>query len=411
MPDLPDSGADFGDPPVDAMITPLDGFDVLPPDLGDPGPEDLGLPPIDMGEPDMPPVSDGGIRLPDDVEPLPEECQHRTAAPCLCPDGSEGVVFCEGTDWLPSCECAPEPWSPDVSEDCREDQPEWCDAMDNDCDGIVDEGHVCPSMVLDHTLPAEGTVWAQNVRPGRSPELARLWPVADHQALAGFDREEGIVRSALDGTFFHIKEGSGTFLLRESASDVPLSFPPCGLFADFERLPNGETVYRCDSTLRRNNGMLITEDIDPETQEWLAATVSGRVVLASPGGMPNLFVVERNGSVRDLGRPYGDWEGSLAGRTRATVAGESVFFASYRVFSGRVEAVIHRLDADTGSVFLVRRMPIVHVAADGIALPDGRFFAREDESLRYSRIAEYPPRGAAREHTGFPYRPVYQPNP
>src|SRR4051812_47346786 len=74
--------------------------------------------------------------------------------PCICIDGTSGAQVCRPDGSLAACACASNSGAcPAVR------SQEYCDGLDNDCNGIVDDGEACPDPAVANTTPFTGGVY------------------------------------------------------------------------------------------------------------------------------------------------------------------------------------------------------------------------------------------------------------
>lgn len=258
---------------------------------------------------------------------------------------------------------------------CVEGDYDWCDGRDNDCDGIIDEGHPCPSADVSNTLPVTGVVMAVIPEPTDEDRIAlrRIWP--DRSDTVGdFDHDSsGSVSPAGPGRYTYRSRSNALYEWRMGA-DVEVDTPPCFYerewFFDYDGA--GTIYYVCDGTLRRGLGELVVPSFPGEGTVY-RVTESGRALF------------------REVSRPYeptwlgtagvhtaidfGQWSGRFwHAVVHPTVVGDSVFHVMHRDFRGtsRHEKVIFRLDAGEETALLVRRVPALDFSNQRVmALPDG----------------------------------------
>jgi len=342
----------------------------------------------DLSLSDPPSGIPDGFPAPPDAGPIPETCIEGTADRCLCPDGAEGAAYCRAGSWG-ECECPTEPPDGDPSAGCREEDPEWCDRRDNDCDGEVDEGHVCPDLSVSNTLPVTGSVWSYRAGEGIVSVLEPFWPATDDEPLGGFDLRPNPVIPGPDGRVFYGSNWDGTFELNPDGPDRAVSTRHCVHYIRPKFSGSGEAIYACSGVVRREGGTVIAEI--PWSVSVVAVTESGRALLRV-NGEPDWYLLGVDGTIDSV--PLGHWEGELRSHSGATVSGEQIFFAVWRERESEDdEAIVFRLNADTGTASIVRRVPNTRY---GIALPDGRFFARLARTEPSAPILEFPPDGPPR---------------
>ena len=342
------------------------------------------------------PLADGAAPLADGATPsadagpaLPEDCTSGTAAPCGCAMG-RGFRYCTETGWSADCECPVPPGVatdggtdfPDASLPCTGD-PEWCDGADNDCDGLIDEGYVCPDSTVHAALPFSGTVYGYfeycdttcyhysffPIAPAMPDESPREADVEiDRTARVLFRPDGELAYLDSEGTVWRIAEGA----------DPEIPTPPCfsGVpWFDFDGA--GRFYYLCGTTVRRGNGEIVHAALpsSPDLFDDSRVLASGRII-ARVGSNAHV-ILELDGTTSAPWSPTG-WSGTMifANYVYDTqVQGESAFLVYRRTYRGgtRNELVIFRADGAAHTFTLMRRIPVGEFPEDGVALPDGRF--------------------------------------
>lgn len=236
-------------------------------------------------------------------------CVPGASVPCRC-GSAAGAATCSAEGIFGACTCAPDAGEPpcasgvrracacgppgrhgEGTEICRPDRTwgacegctcggvETCTGDDDDCDGTIDEGHVCPDDTLGVTSPFGGTLWVS----GRMRTLARAQLVPIYPARgAPFSAEytfqptwamgpHGEIFAVVDSTIRQVApvdiEGptppcrSGETLLRFFAGDVPAYL--CGL-----RYFVGRRVFLMEVTYAQPMGdgsvLVVRGDAAPE---------------------------------------------------------------------------------------------------------------------------------------------------
>ncbi|MFW5876972.1 MAG: hypothetical protein ACOCXM_09560 [Myxococcota bacterium] len=399
---------------------------------------------------------DAQVTQPDGGE-ANEPCLPETGLPCDCGDGVIGYQYCTDDRVWGSCECpvaapipgddggpggGPEdggsnPWTdggypdgavvdggglasdggpatdggrpdPQPPGGCTGD-PEWCDGYDNDCDGVADNGEVCPDASIAHTHPFDGSVWLSRWGSG-SKAVMQVWPTPDPSTLRDLaERRSSNFLVGPRGDLY--ASGNGIVRYGDGGDFTIVPTPPC--FDEvrpgfgFDGL--GRLVYRCDDTLRRANGELMNDDF---SQSIRAVLTNGRMVVLDFMST-NVTFVEPDGSFVSEA-PTSEWVGSMY-LTFALAMEDLAYVTFARTYRRGTcqEAVVFRVDGVTGRWSKVRRVPI---SSDGqpslIGLPDGTVIQRLDASVEQGDdfLVEYPPGGAARVvwHEPSITPPLYQ---
>lgn len=334
----------------DADVTGMDGSAPSPSDASVPAD---GRPP-GSGDGSTPTGRDGSL-------PFVGACVPRTHVPCACPDGlPSGWAECVDGEVSSECECGVPPAAdgPEPPGGCTND-PEWCDGYDNDCDGVVDNGHVCPDSSVANAVPFTQTVWLlgwQLTTGCQYGDLQRIYPTVgtERRGTLPCGPAVGIVRIRPGDQAIHYGSES---ILRDvdGPMDEVADNPPCYLdgaarAAGFAFGPGDQLHYRCENELRRGNGERVTDSFP-----WhIEAVLSSGRILATRMGQPVLF--DTDGS--EISRaPYDEFIGEMrVSPDSASTEGDHGFIAATRsIADGRREVVVFRVDGD-GTWSLVRRV-------------------------------------------------------
>lgn len=336
---------------------------------------------------------------------------------CACASGERGAQACQSDGRYAACVCdgrsldagiedaartrdvaatdarTPRDAARADSPLCFDPREELCDGRDNDCDGIADEGHVCPDDSIHFTEPFAGGVWFRGTLTeglGGQDAVQRFWP----SVTDGYHR---IYDSYVSRVLFRQSDGalyfsSSSGLHEASPGEPTLPTLPCvnGPFG-FDDL--NRAYYVCGETLFRD-GMPLLASIS-----WLEAVLpSGRSIVVRPDLRNATFLLlDVDGT--ELSRlSFPDWSGTFSALTASSsVQGERAWLMVAREIDP-VEYVVVRVDGNTGAWDVVRRLRSTPLGPYRIALPNGHvLFDRQDAfaSSTYEFV-DLPPDGPPR---------------
>jgi hypothetical protein len=272
---------------------------------------------------------------------------------------------------------------------------ESCDGRDNDCDGVIDNGHVCPDDTVAFVEPFAGGVWFL----GETTEavVQRFWPTLGSYRSLPSPYPPTFAFRASDGALHYTVVFSG--LHRAGMGEPTVPTPPCPEVTGFFGFDAMDRLYYvCGRTLTRDGTPLISD------VAWVEAVLpSGRTVaVRGDFGAFRFTLVDVDGTeLSELSLP--DWSGTfepLPGN--ATVQGARAWVMALRTLpDASTELVVLRVDGDTRQWNVVRRLPMIaNINYARIALPDGHvLMEREDAKTRYGaefEFVDFPPDGPPR---------------
>jgi hypothetical protein len=269
--------------------------------------------------------------------------------------------------------------------------------MDNDCDGIADNGFPCPDDTVHNTSPFTGGAYLQGtLEEGLAcyEALQQVWPSLTDDYITGFDCYANNFRfSRLDGTIFYYATFSGIF--RNGASetaddDTLLSTAPCddSFIIDFDLDATGTLYYDCLGILYRGDAEIVAGSLSS-----IAGVLDdGRIILTRGDQFAVL-----NAQGRELSRfpPPKLFAGSVGVNPQATTIQDNrAYVALSRTYPpDEREVLVYRIDPDS-TFRLVRRAPI---AGASLVLSDGTILVRGYEGTSVDeRIVAYPPDNSSR---------------
>ncbi|TMQ03295.1 MAG: hypothetical protein E6J91_47530, partial [Deltaproteobacteria bacterium] len=123
-----------------------------------------------------------------------------TGDACTCADGVSGTQVCRPDGSLAACACALGSGACPTARSV-----EYCDGLDNDCNGIVDDGEVCPDPTVANTTPFTGGVYLHGAN-----QVQRFWPTLSTTPFAGFNfSTSGFRFRRSDATLYYQEAGIG----------------------------------------------------------------------------------------------------------------------------------------------------------------------------------------------------------
>lgn len=289
--------------------------------------------------------------------------------------------------------------APDVS--CTLVETEWCDGRDNDCDGVIDNGEVCPDNSVANTTPFTDGVFLQGTTSEGAcyaDALQQFWPTLEIDYYTDFscyaDRYQ-FRRS--DNTVYYYATFSGIKRHESGQNDTLIPTPPCGDYVDelFSFDSQGRLYYQCSDTLRRGNGTLIAYPI----KRLVVTLDDGRSVVLKASNTANgddYVVVDQQGQELARLNPRGQFVGTMTVNPEAaSKLGDEAFVLFNRTWGqGSREFVAYRLTAQN-QWQRMRRIPVTSFGYDVLVISDGTVFQneRDPNSTFDNQIAAYPPGG------------------
>lgn len=276
---------------------------------------------------------------------------------------------------------------------CTHPDPEWCDGQDNDCDGVVDNGEVCPDpSVKNVDAFTDGVYFLGTTSEGScgADALRRFWPSLATTWFSGFDcYADTYAFRRTDNTIFYTATFAGLYQNTANQTDTLVATPPCGEQVDaYFRNPNfgfdsaGALYYQCSDTVRRDNGVLVAQSIKRLT----AVLGDGRTVVTraskTSAGQDDFVVLDAAGTELSRLNPRASFSGTLTVDLGATtVSGNRAYVAFQRSYGqSQLEIVAYRLTA-ASTWQRMRRVAVKSFGLWRLVISDGTIFIREYDPL------------------------------
>jgi hypothetical protein len=268
---------------------------------------------------------------------------------------------------------------------CETGQTEWCDGLDNDCDGHADNGEVCPDDTVANTEPfVDGVYLLGTLQPSVSDRNAvkRFWPTIADDYWGPFWRSPSWCNfRRSDEALFYADLFYGLVEYHEDQPHTGIFTPPCtdGVYGQPWFDNAGTVYYQCGETIRRGNGVLVRKDA-----LLFAVLDDGRVVLARKHNETDheeaLVVVSPSGEELSRLNPQKQLAGTLVPDWSSfSVSGNHAYVGFRREFGqGQRELVVYRLD-ENSMWQRVRRLTLPDFGRARLPVSDGTVFVQTFE--------------------------------
>lgn len=274
---------------------------------------------------------------------------------------------------------SPGPVAPAAPAGCTRSN-EVCDGEDNDCNGEIDDGHVCPSDgSITGARPFDGGVYFVGTTSEGSAgatAIQRFWPTLHESYIGGFGSyDDDFVLRQSDWQLFYLDTSK---LYGRVAGEVPIPDCSATMIAHYDFDASNTLYYRCPTGLFRGAGELVTRD----GGRLLGVTEDGRVAVTRDGRFGHIGP--------DLQTHFSDLlvRGTLVFQSSRGV-GDSVLAVFFRDVP-EPEQVIIRFD-EQSEWSVMRRIPTALKSPYAVALPDGTLFLESSD-----RIIGFMPDGTER---------------
>lgn len=312
---------------------------------------------------------------------------------CDCADGAHGTAQCAADGSVAVCVCAAA--CPAVASE------EYCDGLDNDCNGVVDDGEVCPDPTVANTEPLAGSVYVQGTTVSGScdTELQPFWPRETTALTPGGGCRAGHYQfRRSDDTVFLVDAGLHVVV---DTAVVAVATPPCNervSHVDFDGA--GTLHYQCDAAIYRAGGAAVAQNV----RQLVGVLDDGRIVVtvanAKSASRDDYAVLDTTG--HELSRQTLDdyLGGGLAFPDAGSVVGNHAYVAYWRLLAfDKMEIIVFRVD-ERSQWQRVRRVEIPALEFTYKIVPDGALFVYGTETDHTKppgeRITAYLPDGTSR---------------
>jgi hypothetical protein len=293
-----------------------------------------------------------------------------------------GTMVCSADGAGTSCSAAPRPAAVEA-----------CNTTDDDCDGTVDEGEICPDATVRSTVPFAGGVWyTASTSSCGGQRVLQFWPRFDTSFY--YDRFDCYADwwhfRPSDGVLHYAATFSGIYRHTGTGADALVPTPPCEPREPFGFDSAGRLHYQCMTSLRRASGELVSNDV----ARLLVVNADGRSVVLRGS---TLAVVRPDGTTAATFDPTTRYAGTMTLQPLAgSVNGDDAFVVYTRTLPGLPDEIVV-LRIDPGNVVLqVRRISgVTPGGASMLALSDGTLFLMErDPATTFDyRIRRFAPDG------------------
>lgn len=350
-------------------------------------------------------------------------CIEGQSLQCACTDGRSGAQVCDAAGVLGACECVGSLPVDDGGvggaggtgglggaggigvggaggvggvggaggvggNDCPLLQTEWCDGQDNDCDGQIDNGNVCPDATIANTTAFSDKAYFLGTTSEGScgaDALQAFWPQLGTTYFSGFDCYADTYAFRPDNDqIYYFATFSG--IRQDLDPDDPVVLtPPCGdrVGKDFSFDGAGTLYYRCQDTLRRGNGELVAQLI----QRLVTVLADGRSIVVRASSLASgttYAVLDTDGNEISRLEPHADYIGDLTTLPEAasrSTDGQAAYVLFHREWGQDQEELVAFTLTPVNEWLPVRRVQVDAIGMNQLVLSDGTIFVRERDPL------------------------------